>query len=97
MEPRNTRNTRTRLATAESTPTAGIQVGILLGTFGRGTLETRLDAVKASGLDCVQLSLDCAGLPDMPDEIPPKVADRQAKDPAWRFYRAVALTNAAGF
>jgi subtilase family serine protease len=28
---------------------------------------------------------------------PTEVADRQAKDHAWRFYRAVALTNAAGF
>ena len=37
-----------------------IQIGILLGTFGRGTLEDRLDAVKACGLDCVQVSLDCA-------------------------------------
>ncbi|MBP7936455.1 MAG: sugar phosphate isomerase/epimerase [Phycisphaerae bacterium] len=51
-----------------------IQVGILLGTFGRGTLEARLDAVKDSGLDCVQLSLDSAGLSDMPEEIPTAVA-----------------------
>jgi sugar phosphate isomerase/epimerase len=53
-----------------------IQIGILLGTFGRGTLEARLDAVKACGLDCVQVSLDCAGLPDMPEEISPGVAGR---------------------
>jgi sugar phosphate isomerase/epimerase len=53
-----------------------IQVGILLGTFGRGTLEARLDAVKACGLDCVQLSLGCAGLPEMPEEVSPEVADR---------------------
>ncbi len=53
-----------------------IQIGILLSTFGRGTLEARLDAVKACGLDCVQVSLDCAGLPDMPENIPPEVAGR---------------------
>lgn len=53
-----------------------IQIGILLGTFRRGTLEARLDAVKACGLDCVQVSLDCAGLPDMPESIPPEVAGR---------------------
>jgi sugar phosphate isomerase/epimerase len=52
-----------------------IQIGILLGTFG-GTLEARLDAVKACGLDCIQVSLDCAGLPDMPEEISPAVAGR---------------------
>jgi hypothetical protein len=47
-----------------------MQIGVLLGTFGRGTLEQRLDCVKACGLDCVQVSLDCAGPPAMPDEIP---------------------------
>ncbi len=53
-----------------------MQIGILLGTFARGTLEARLDAVNACGLDCVQLSLDCAGLPAMPDEISPELAVR---------------------
>jgi sugar phosphate isomerase/epimerase len=53
-----------------------MQIGILLGTFSRPTLEARLDAVKACGLDCVQLSLDCAGLPPMPDQIAPELAAR---------------------
>lgn len=53
-----------------------IQIGILLGTFRRDTLEARLDAVKSCGLDCVQVSLDCAGLSDMPDQITPEVAGR---------------------
>jgi len=56
-------------------PAPPIRIGILLGTF-RGTMEARLDAVKACGLDCVQVSLDCAGLPDMPESIPPEVAGR---------------------
>ena len=46
-----------------------MQIGILLGTFVRPSLEGRLDAAKAGGLDHVQLSLDCAGLPAMPEEI----------------------------
>jgi sugar phosphate isomerase/epimerase len=86
-------NPRIWLATAESIPTAGIQVGILLGTFGRGTLETRLDAVKASGLDCVQVSLDCAGLPDMPDEIPPKIAGQIRREAA---ARGIAIASVQG-
>lgn len=57
-------------------PSARIQLGVLLGTFGRGTLEQRLDGVKASGLACIQVSLDCAGLSDMPDEIPAGLTDR---------------------
>jgi hypothetical protein len=41
--------------------------GILLATtFTTGTLEERLDAAKAHGLACVQMSMVCAGLPEMP-------------------------------
>ena len=61
-----------------------MQIGILLGTFGRGTLEARLDAVKACGLDCVQLSMDCAGLSDMPDAIAPELAGRARREAAAR-------------
>lgn len=53
-----------------------VQLGILLGTFSRPTLEARLDAAKACGLECVQLSMDCAGLSPMPDEIAPELADQ---------------------
>ena len=70
--------TRTAPAAAEpDKPQAALmQIGILMGTFGRPTLEARLDAVKACGLDCVQLSMGCAGLPAMPDEIPPELVAR---------------------
>ncbi len=53
-----------------------IQIGILIGTFSQRTLEARLDAVKACGLDCVQLSMDSAGLPAMPDTIAPELLQR---------------------
>jgi sugar phosphate isomerase/epimerase len=53
-----------------------MQIGILMGTFRRPTLEARLDAVKAHGLDCAQLSMGCAGLTSMPDEIPPQLIAR---------------------
>jgi sugar phosphate isomerase/epimerase len=55
--------------------TALIQIGIFLSTF-RGNLEARLDAVRANGLDSVQLSMDCAGLAAMPDEIAPELIAR---------------------
>ncbi len=61
-----------------------IQIGILLGTFSEPTLEARLDAVKAGGLDCVQLSMDCAGLAAMPDEVPTELADRIHREAAAR-------------
>ena len=61
-----------------------MQIGILLGTLARPTLGARLDAVKACGLDCVQLSMDCAGLAVMPEEIPPEVAGRIRREAAVR-------------
>ncbi len=53
-----------------------VEIGILLGTFSGGTLETKLDAAKTCGLACVQVSLDCAGLPVMPDQISAELAGR---------------------
>ena len=53
-----------------------MQIGILMGTFVRPTLEARLDAVKACDLECVQLSMGCAGLPAMPDKIPAELVAR---------------------
>lgn len=68
-----------------------IQIGILLGTFGRGTLEARLDAVKACGLGCAQVSLDCADLSDMPDEIPSEMAERIRRETAARGIAIAAM------
>ena len=61
-----------------------IQIGIFLATFPRPTLEARLDAVKTSGLDCIQLNMDCAGLSDMPDKIAPELAERIRREAAVR-------------
>ena len=53
------------------------RIGILLATtYNTGTLEARLDEAKAHGLACVQVSMACAGLPEMPDEIPAGLAER---------------------
>jgi sugar phosphate isomerase/epimerase len=68
-----------------------VQLGILLGTFAGPTLEARLDAVKACGLDCAQVSLDCAGLPAMPEEIPPELASRIRREAAARGIRVAAV------
>jgi len=53
-----------------------MQIGILLGTFSRPTIEARLDAARANGLACAQLSMDCAGMAPMPDRIAPELAER---------------------
>jgi len=68
-----------------------IEVGILLGTFAQPTLEARLDAVKACGLNCVQVSLDCAGLPAMPDAIPSELARKIRREAAARGIRIASV------
>ena len=65
-------------------PSPPIRIGVLLGTFRSGSLASRLDGVKASGLDCVQLSMDCAGLPAMPDEISSELARQIQREAAAR-------------
>jgi sugar phosphate isomerase/epimerase len=59
---------------ASAAAAASPQVGILLATtFTTGTLEERLDAAKACGLACAQLSMTCVNLAEMPDQIPPEI------------------------
>lgn len=61
------------------------QIGILIATtYTTGTLEERLDEAKADGLACVQVSMSCAGLPDMPDEIPAGLPERFRREAAAR-------------
>ena len=74
-------------------PVSPIRVGVLLGTFRTGSLAARLDAVKASGLDCVQLSMDCAGLPMMPDAISPELAKQIRSEAA---ARGITIASVAG-
>ncbi len=70
-----------------------MKIGILLGTFARATLEARLDAAKARGLECIQLSMDFAGLPAMPDAIAPELAERARREAA---ARGIAIASVQG-
>jgi sugar phosphate isomerase/epimerase len=60
------------------------QIGILLTTYNTGTLEERLDEAKAHGLACVQVSIACAGLAAMPDELPAGLPERFRRQVAVR-------------
>jgi sugar phosphate isomerase/epimerase len=73
---------------------ASPQIGILLATtFNTGTLEARLDEAKACGLACAQVSMVCANLPAMPDEIPPELPQRIRREAA---ARGIAIASAEG-
>ncbi|MBZ2184198.1 MAG: sugar phosphate isomerase/epimerase [Bryobacter sp.] len=81
----------TPLAAAPS-PAAPPQIGILVNTtYTSGTLEQRLDEARAHGLDCVQLSLSCAGLPDLPEEVPTGLPARFLREAESRRLRFASL------
>jgi sugar phosphate isomerase/epimerase len=67
------------------------QIGILLATFARATFEARLDAAKACGLACVQVSMDCLNMPTMPDQIPTEQARRIRREAAARGLAVASL------
>lgn len=69
-------------------------VGILIATtFTTGTLEERLDAVKATGLATVQMSMVCAGLAEMPDQIPADLPGRIRRAAADRGLGIASVTG----
>ncbi len=52
-----------------------MRLGIFAKMFPRPSLGVTLDAVKAHGICCVQFNMSCAGLPTMPEEVAPGLAD----------------------
>jgi sugar phosphate isomerase/epimerase len=70
------------------------RIGILIATtFTTGTLEERLDAVRANGLTRVQMSMACANLPEMPDQIPAELPDRIRREAS---SRGIAIASVTG-
>jgi len=53
-----------------------MRLGIFAKTFVYPNVEDVFAAVRASGLDCVQFNMLCAGLPSLPDEIDPALSAR---------------------
>lgn len=78
---------------AKAVEPASPQIGILLATFTTGTLEARLDAARACGLACAQVSMECANLPEMPDQIPPGLPERIRREAA---ARGIAVASVQG-
>lgn len=53
-----------------------MRIGIFARTFSRPSLEEVLDAVAGHGLHETQFNMSVAGLPSMPEEIEPALAER---------------------
>src|SRR5262245_40963025 len=70
-----------------------MDIGILAKTFTRPSLTATLDAVLASGLRVVQFNMACAGLPSMPDTIPPALAASIRRELVSRDMRMAAVSG----
>lgn len=69
-------------------------IGVLLATtYTTGTIEERLDEAKAHGLACVQMSMACAGLPEMPDTIPAELPERMRRETEARGLAMASVTG----
>jgi len=53
-----------------------MKLGIFAKTFARESVEEVLDAVQALDLKTLHFNYACAGLPSLPDEIPPGLPER---------------------
>ncbi len=79
---------------AKAVAPASPPIGILIATtFTTGTLEARLDAAKTAGLACVQMSMACAGLPEMPDQVPAELPARIRREAS---ARGIAIASVTG-
>src|SRR5918993_1058756 len=70
-----------------------VRIGIFAKTFSRPSLEGVLDAVIRHDLYEAQLNMSVVGLPSMPDEIDPALADRVREAAADRNIAVVAVSG----
>jgi sugar phosphate isomerase/epimerase len=70
-----------------------VEIGIMARTFVRPDVDATLDAVAAHGLRAVQFNVECAGLDDMPAELPDAVCDAIAAAHGARGITLAALSG----
>ena len=70
-----------------------MQIGIMARTFVRPTLEETLDAVVGHGIYCIQFSLACAGVPEMPEKIDAGLCDSVREEMAERKMTMAAVSG----
>src|ERR687889_275451 len=70
-----------------------MRLGIFAKTFARTSPEDAFDSLASYGLHGTQFNMSVAGLPSMPDEIDPALADRVRKAAADRNIALVAVSG----
>ena len=53
-----------------------MKLGVFAKTYQRKSLEATLDAVRADGINLIQLKMTSVGLPTLPEQIPQSIIDR---------------------
>jgi sugar phosphate isomerase/epimerase len=70
-----------------------MDVGIFAKIFKRATLEETLDAIREHDLCAVQFNMACAGLPTLPDQVDPALAQRIRRAMDERGLNMVAISG----
>jgi sugar phosphate isomerase/epimerase len=70
-----------------------MRLGIFAKTFPCPTLAETLDAVVASGIDCIQFNFACAGLPSMPEQVTPESARQMGSEIKKRSLAVAAVSG----
>jgi sugar phosphate isomerase/epimerase len=70
-----------------------MDVGIFAKIFGRPTLEDTLEGIYAHGIRYVQFNMACAGLPTLPEHIPPELVNRIRQAFSTRYLTMSAISG----
>lgn len=70
-----------------------MKLGIFSKVFARDGIEANLDAVRAHGLDSVQLNLETLGTAPMPEQIPEELCQRVRQGLAQRHLELAAVSG----
>jgi sugar phosphate isomerase/epimerase len=70
-----------------------MRLGIFAKTFPAPSLAQNLDTVVAHGFDCIQFNFACAGMPSMPENIPPEIAKQIGSEIKKRHLAVAAVSG----
>jgi len=78
-------------APSQPSATPALRMGVFTSAFPRPSIEAVFEAVHTCGLKDVQWGMQCAGIAELPDEIPAELADRIGRAAAARGIRIAGV------
>ena len=70
-----------------------MQIGIFARTFNRPTLGGLLDAIAQEGIGSIQFNFSCVGLPTLPEQIDPALAEQIRREVKSRNLNVAAVSG----